>query len=202
MGEIAADADAFAHRVAGGAGGARLGVAEADLRMDEVADRLRAPPAARYRVELRPREIGEIVAVAIAARNQVQQHFVGKPGDRRQLGIGGDFVGQAGIVNPEAIVKSNEAGGNLDARDAIAIMIEIGAHGVRWVGIDDVGRAQVADARGMDVELQQHRRLRRALKSDVEARFDQHLTTPVSALSPRLRTLTETTIPSSCALSP
>src|SRR6202034_229595 len=90
--EIAADADALAHRIAGATGGARLGIAKTDLRVDEVADRLRAPPAARYRVELRPREIGEIVAVAITARNQEHQHFRRQPGDRRQHGGGGGSV--------------------------------------------------------------------------------------------------------------
>src|SRR6202034_3071877 len=88
--EIAADADALAHRIAGAARGARLWITEPEMRVNEVAYRLRAPPAARYKVELRPREIGEIVAVAIAARNQKQQNFVGKPADRRQVGTRGD----------------------------------------------------------------------------------------------------------------
>ena len=77
-------------------------------------------------------------------------------------------------MNAEAIVKSNEAGGNLDARDAIAEQIDVGAHRKRRIGVDPVGRQQVSVTSGMDAELKEHRRLSRAVKRDVIARFDQH----------------------------
>ena len=54
--------------------------------------------------------------------------------------------------------KCDTAGGNLDARDAIAEKIEIGAHRERRIGVDPVGREQVSVTRGMDVELKEHRR--------------------------------------------
>jgi hypothetical protein len=78
VGEVAADADAFVHGIAGAAGRARIRVAEADFGVDEIADGLYDPRAAGQFSEPRPGEIGELVAVAIAARDQEQQRFVGR----------------------------------------------------------------------------------------------------------------------------
>ena len=64
--------------------------------------------------------------------------------------------------------------GNLDPRDAIAEVIDIGAGRKRGIGVDPVGREQVSVTRGMDVELKEHRRLSRTFKCDVIAGFDQH----------------------------
>src|SRR5271166_6619640 len=103
MGEVAADADAFAHGIAGATGWARVGIAEPDLRVNEIADRLHDPRAPGQFSEPRPGEIGELVAVAIAARKQEQQHVVGKVGDGRRRHIRRRLVRLAGVVNDEAI---------------------------------------------------------------------------------------------------
>ena len=142
--------------------------------MNEIADRLHDPRAAGQLSELRPSEIGELVAVAIPARNQEQQHVVGKIRDGRRPHIRRRFIRLARIVNDEAIGECHEAGGNLDARDAIAKVIDVGVHRKRRIGVDPIGREQVSLARGMDVELKEHRRLSRALECYVKARFDQH----------------------------
>jgi hypothetical protein len=71
-------------------------------------------------------------------------------------------------------LESDKTGGNLDARNAIAEKIDIGAHRKRRIGVDPIGRQQVNVTSGMDAELKEHRRLSRAVKRDVIARFDQH----------------------------
>ena len=82
--------------------------------------------------------------------------------------------GSPEVVNDEAIGECHEAGGNLDARDAIAKVIDVGRHRKRRIGVDPIGREQVSLTRGMDVELEEHRRLSRALECYVKACFDQH----------------------------
>jgi hypothetical protein len=49
------------------AGGARIRITEADLRVHEIANRLHTLAAAQYHPEMRPGEISELVAVAIPA---------------------------------------------------------------------------------------------------------------------------------------
>ena len=174
MGEVAADADAFVHGVASATGWARVGIAKPDLRVNEIADRLHDSRAAGQVSKPRPGEIGELVAVAIPARDQEQKHVVGKVGDGRRPHIRRRLVQLAGVVNDEAIGECDKAGGDLDARDAITEKIDIGAHRKRRIGGDFVGREQVSVTGGMDVELKEHRRLSRTIKCDVIARFDQH----------------------------
>ena len=85
-------------------------------------------------------------------------------------------------MDHKPIGECDEAGGNVDARDAIAETIKIGSHREIRVGPNNIGRAQVAHARGMDVELKQHRGLRQALKCDVESSLDEQVT--ISCLRP------------------
>ena len=110
MGEVAADADAFVHGIAGAAGWARVWITEADLRVNEIADRLHDARAAGQFSEPRPGEIGELVAVAIPARDQEQQHVVGKVGDGRRPHIRQRLVRLARVVNDEAIGECDKAG--------------------------------------------------------------------------------------------
>ena len=65
MGEVAAYTNAFMHGIAGAAGGARIRITEADLRVHEIANRLHTLAATQYHPEIRPGEISELVAVAI-----------------------------------------------------------------------------------------------------------------------------------------
>src|SRR5271165_1776829 len=53
MGEVAADADAFMHGVAGATSWARVGITEPNLRVNEIADRLHTHGAGQLS-ELRP----------------------------------------------------------------------------------------------------------------------------------------------------
>ena len=67
MREVAAYTNPFMHGIAGATGGARIRIAEADLRVHEIANRLHTLAAAQYHPEIRPGEISELVAVAIPA---------------------------------------------------------------------------------------------------------------------------------------
>ena len=70
---------------------ARVGITEPNSRVNEIADRLHTQGAGQLS-ELRPGEIGELVAIAIATCEQEQQRFVGKVGDRRRPHIGWCFL--------------------------------------------------------------------------------------------------------------
>src|SRR5208282_6560005 len=111
MGEIAADADAFAQAIGRRAARIRRGVVEADPAVDEIADRLREPRPADDPVELRPGKIAEIVAVAIAARQQVDENLARQFGYRRQRRILGRLVGRPAVLNGEIIVEGVTPGG-------------------------------------------------------------------------------------------
>ena len=67
MREVAAHTDAFVHGFACAAGGPRIGITEADLRVHEIANRLHTLATSGDHPEIRPGEIGEVVAVAIPA---------------------------------------------------------------------------------------------------------------------------------------
>src|SRR5580698_8876656 len=65
--EVAAYTNPFMHGIAGATGGARIRIAEADLRVHEIANRLHTLATAQYHPEIRPGEISELVAIAIPA---------------------------------------------------------------------------------------------------------------------------------------
>jgi hypothetical protein len=135
MGEVAADADALMHGLAGATSWARVGITEPNFRVNEIADRLHTLGAGQLS-ELRPGEIGELVAIAVAAREQEQQRFVGKVGDRRRPQVGWCLVRLARVPNHEAIGERDEPRRNFDARDPIAEKIEIGTHRQRGIRDD------------------------------------------------------------------
>ena len=91
MREIPADADAVAKAVGGGP--ARIGalVVEANVTVDEIANGLDELSAgAGGPAELDPREIAEVIGVAVAARQQKAQHIDRQFRDRserRVLGV-------------------------------------------------------------------------------------------------------------------
>jgi hypothetical protein len=77
MSKIPADADALGMSFGSHAVAARVVVAEFNVVMHVVADRLHALPAAIDTAEQRPREVGKFLRVAVAAPQEVYQRFVG-----------------------------------------------------------------------------------------------------------------------------
>jgi len=55
-----------------------MGIAELDVPMDEVADRLHARPAGRAVAEVPPGNVGEQIRLAVAAAQQVDQRGLGQ----------------------------------------------------------------------------------------------------------------------------
>ena len=99
MGKVATDSELFAHGVAGGARRARVWVAEANMIVNEVANRPYPCVAAGESAELGPGKIRERVAVAIAARKQELQHVIGEAHDWREFGIGRRRLGLAAVFD-------------------------------------------------------------------------------------------------------
>lgn len=103
MREVAAYTNAFVHGIGGAAGGACIRITESDFSMHEIANRLHPLRATGHLPELRPGEVGELVAIAIPALKKEQQHIVRKIGYRRHLCMRQRFIRLARVVNDEAI---------------------------------------------------------------------------------------------------
>jgi hypothetical protein len=76
VGKVAAYAAALDHDVGGGPGGAGMLVAEADMGMDEIADRLHARPARKRVAEARPGLLHQTLGLAVPAAEQERQRIV------------------------------------------------------------------------------------------------------------------------------
>ena len=87
---------------------------------------------------------------------------------------GGVGVRLARVGDDEAVGEGDEPGRDLDASDPVAEQIEIVSHRKRRVQTIRSAVSRSGVARGMDVELKQHRRRGRTFKGDVESGFDQH----------------------------
>ena len=79
--------------------------------MDKIADRLDELRSSANSAELRPGEIAQDVAVAIAAREQIDEHVARQLRDRRQRRILGNLVGRAAVADGEIIVERHHAPG-------------------------------------------------------------------------------------------
>ena len=79
--------------------GARVLVAEGDVAVDEVADRLDAAPAGGAGAEQLPGGLGQMVGVAVAAAQEVDQGLVRQVLHRVLHGRGDDRIGGARIVD-------------------------------------------------------------------------------------------------------
>src|ERR1700688_775106 len=96
---VAADALALVEHFPRRHGRARMLVAECDMVVNEIADRLDPRPAGRRLLEQPPRNVGEPVGLAVAATKQIDQ------GVRRQFlngvlrGLRNDDIGQAAIAH-------------------------------------------------------------------------------------------------------
>src|SRR5206468_10476354 len=72
---IAADALAFLVRLPRRLGGARMLVAEDDVAMNEIADRLHPRPTRRRLLEQLPGDLRKPVGLAVAAAEQIDQRI-------------------------------------------------------------------------------------------------------------------------------
>src|ERR1700731_77265 len=93
VGEIPAHAGPLHINIPRGFCRARMLVAEADVVVDEIADRLDPLPARRHTAEQRPRGLRKQIRLAIPATQKKDQVVVRQGFDRVLLGIPGDDVG-------------------------------------------------------------------------------------------------------------
>src|SRR5215467_12077199 len=97
MREVAADAAPHVVGLGGTAHGAGMLVAELEMVMDEVADRLHAPPAAWRLAEQLPRLLHHAIGLAVAAAGQEYERLMWQLADRVLFRREIDDVGPAGI---------------------------------------------------------------------------------------------------------
>src|SRR5580658_7566867 len=107
MSIVAAYAPTLREHLSGRLAGVGVLVAEGDMAMDEVADRLDPRPAERRVAEEVPRRLGEEVRLAISAAEKKNQRFLGQVLDRVLAGRSGNFVGLAGVANDAGAGDAN-----------------------------------------------------------------------------------------------
>ena len=183
MGEVAADALALVEGLPGGPGRARVLVAEGDVAVHEVADRLDARPAEWRGAEQLPGGLGA------DGRSRSSGCPAGRPGPRpagpapraaRPTGRPASAV--PGSLTIGVGAKPGRAGRRHQPAAPVAEAVAIGRDRQRRVGHQMVGALQVGDARVVHVQRQDHRRRLRAVVDDVEADADLHCILILSCL--------------------
>ena len=111
MGVVAADALALVVGFPRGLGGARMLVAERDVTMDVIADRLHPRPARRRILEQLPGDIRQPVGLAIPAAEQINQRIRRQVLDRMLNRRGNHGIGQAAVADDAVGVKAHAPAG-------------------------------------------------------------------------------------------
>ena len=131
MGEVAANAAALLVGLERGSGGAGMLVAEGDVIVHEIADRLDPRPAERRRSEQAPGLVGQPIGLAIAAAKQEQQ------GVRRQVlnlvlqGVQFDRIRHAAVAHDGVGAEAERARGRDQAIAPVAEAVAIAFDGDR-----------------------------------------------------------------------
>jgi hypothetical protein len=152
----------------------RVLVAEADMAVDEIDDRLDPRPSRRRCAEQGPGDIGELVGLAIAARHQIKQHVVGQLVDRQLLRGRHERIGQTGIAHQRLAAQGDAASGRDQAAAHIAKTVAVEADRHVGLGRDALGADDVGEARWVDREHGYHRRRLHGRIGDLEADPDLH----------------------------
>ncbi len=192
MGKVAAYAATLEQDLGGGPGGTSVLVAEVDVGMNEIADRLHTRPTRLRRAEARPRLPHQTLGLAVSAAKQEHQRVVRQFCDfvlpRRQF----DRIGQTRICDQGIRGNCELAHRRHQPRAHVAERIQVSREGQRGpgaklIGLDDVGRT-----RRMHVEHQHHRRARDELVDDLEADTNLHRYFPsLRAKPPQIYCVTE-----------
>ncbi len=184
VGEIAANADALAKPVGGGAArirraGSRSGCGRGRNR--RWPGRAPRPSRSRCRIALQAKSLDD-VAVAVAARQEKAQDVDRQFGHRRERRVLRRRFRLTGIADQKIAAEGDESRPGFDPRHPVIERIDIGLHRDGWARRDDVGRKKIIVARRMHIELQQHRRRRRAFERDPVACSDDHPLSPSHAM--------------------
>src|SRR5208282_1220629 len=184
MREVAADANALRQSLARRPCRARLGIAESEAFVDEVADRLHASPPAADGAKVRPPEIGQKVRLAIPAGQKKRQRLA------RQIGRGDKFSGLVGVIFPTLATKDavkpqrQAASGRRQASYHVSATIDkaIGCDGWGQSKIRLLGNA-VAGIR-VDIHHGQNGRRLCELERNIETVANLHMELPPNASRP------------------
>src|SRR5271166_2696504 len=115
----------FFEDLPGGHGLARMLVAEGDVAMDEIADRLDARPSRRRAFEEFPGHRGQAVGLAVTAAQEKDQRLGRQVLDRVLSGRRDNYIRQAGIMNDAISRQTHPAGGSDDAAAPIAERVAV-----------------------------------------------------------------------------
>ena len=143
MGEVPTHAGALLIGFPGGLGRTRVLVAEGEVVVDEVADRLHASPSGRRCREQAPGDLRQSVRLAITAAEQVQQRLFRQVLHRVLRRVGPDRIGVAGVVDDGMAGKADLPGRRDDPADPIAEQIVIARDRNRWNGDKVVRHHQI-----------------------------------------------------------
>ena len=147
-------------------------IAEADMVVHKVTNRLHPGMAGGGLAEEFPGDIRQTVGVAIMAAQQIDQDVIGQFLDPALPGFGVDGLWLAGIGDHELGGDGDPAGGRHDSGAGIAEAVDIEARLHRGGEGDAVRADQVGQARGMGADHQQHGRGLGAVIGDLAAGTD------------------------------
>src|SRR5260370_42281226 len=125
MGEVAAHAASFTENIHRCLGGARVLIAEGDVVVHEIADRLHPAPARQRRTEYGPRRVRQTVGLAITAAEQEDQALVREVRDRLLRRVDRDRIRLAGIAHDRRGGQLEPARGRHDTAALIAAAVAV-----------------------------------------------------------------------------
>src|ERR1022692_1459691 len=154
---IPANALSFLERFRSTPGWARELITECNMPIDEIADRLHARPAWHSVAKQIPRDSGQVLGIAVAAAQEIDQCFFRQRLHRVLLRIWHDRVGQPVIIDngvgsyAHAPRRSNETGAQVSKTVAVQY---------QWyAGISEhvIRTNQISYPCVVDIQIQNHR---------------------------------------------
>ncbi len=156
-------------------------VAERDVVVDEIANRLDPRPARRRLLEQLPCDIGKPVGLAVAAAEQIDDGLRRQILDRMLRGRRHDHIGQTAVAHRAVGGKAHPAGRRDDPAAPVAEAVAIGRDGHGRTGGEIIGHDDIGGAREMRAQHRdQRRRLRKVVDHLVaDANFHANTLTPI-----------------------
>jgi len=152
MREVATDPPLLGKGSRGASGGISILIAERDMLVNEVADRLHPAPSWGCAAEQRPGVVHHHVRLAVTAAKEIDQRIVRQIGHSMFLRRGIDEVRLPAVSDDRIVRQPQFAGGRQQAHAFIPEPIDVGRNSARGCNAQPVGCDQIAGARGMNIE--------------------------------------------------
>ena len=175
MGKVPAYAAPLDERLHGGPCRACMGIAEAQVIVHEIADRLNARPTGRRPAEIRPGEIHQALGLAITAGQKIHQRIVRQFADLMLAGGRIDLIGQTQIRHHRVGGNFNPPGRGGETAADVAERVQIAGDRHERRDLQLVRLEQITGARRMHIEHEQHRRALGELVGEFKANADFHM---------------------------